>query len=303
MSKTSLFRRSCVPFSCVPLVFVLNLASCGNGKAAGFFKFEGHITKTKVNADGTTTTEHQEFDNWEDMKAELAVSAKELRATTKELLVKLTEAPPPGHVTLGDLSPSFAEYEGNANFDFLALAEADDPEHPAFTYVQIGVPSYDEFFKAAAEFHAFVFQTKEAILKLRALAQARIEATMNGRVEAKMTLGDVVAIALGQSGQTGKDVGGALGFESGEGVPDDLLAMRDLALSLGRSAPLFVEKTTHLVQAGQQLVAAAPSSITNPKTVLHLDLIVKGLEESVSVVGGSGKILGELVKQLSTLRE
>jgi hypothetical protein len=173
--------------------------------------------------------------------------------------------------------------------------------------VQIGVPSYDEFFKAAAEFHAFVFQTKQSILKLRALAQARIQATTGGRVEAKMSLGDVVALALRQApGAAGKAAGsaaGSFGAELGEGVPDDLVEMRDLALSIGRSAPEFVSKTKRLVETGRQLVTAAPSSIINPKVVLHLDLIVKGLEDSVKVVGSSGKILGELVKELGTLRK
>lgn len=289
----------------LPLLTALALPGCGNGKAAGFFKFEGHITKTKVNADGTTTTETQEFDNWDDMKAALAVSAKELRATTTELIKKLTEAPPPGQVHLSDLSESFARYEGDANFDFLATAEVEDPEHPPFSYVQIGVPSYDDFFKAAAEFHAFVFQTKEAILKLRALARARIQATTSGRVEAKISLGDLVALALEKSGagDKGKKVGGALGLgEAGEGVPDDLIEMKDLALSIGRSAPVFVEKTRNLVSTGRQLVTAAPSSITNPKTVIHIDLIVKGLEDSVRVVGDSGKMLGELAKDLATLK-
>ena len=289
---------------CVPLLTALALPACGNGKAAGFFKFEGHITKTTMNADGTTTTETQEFDNWEDMKAALAVSAKELRATTKELITKLVEAPPPGQVKLGDLSEAFAKYEGDANFDFLATAETDDPETPAFSYVQIGVPSYDEFFKAAAEFHAFVFQTKESILKLRALARARIQATTNGRVDAKISLGDLVALAMRHSGDKGKAVGGALGLgEAGEGVPDDLLAMRDLALSIGRSAPTFVEKTKNLIATGQQLVTAAPSSITNPKTVIHIDLIVKGLTDSVTLVGDGGKMLGELARDLATLKE
>jgi hypothetical protein len=47
----------------------------------------------------------------------------------------------------------------------------------------------------------------------------------------------------------------------------------------------------------------APSSIVNPKVVLHLDLIVKGLEDSVRVVGDSGRMLGELVRELATLRQ
>jgi hypothetical protein len=79
--------------------------------------------------------------------------------------------------------------------------------------------------------------------------------------------------------------------------------MRELALSIGRSAPEFVDKTKRLVETGRQLVTAAPTSIVNPKVVLHIDLIVKGLEDSVKVVGSSGKLLVELVKELGTLRE
>lgn len=293
------------PWLCAPLLTALALGGCANGKASGFFQFHGTITKTTTTADGRVVTETQEFDNWDDMKAELAVSAKELRATTKELLEKLTEAPPPGHVKLSDLSSSFAEYEGNENFDFVAAAEG-DADHPAFSYVRIGVPTYDDFFQAAAEFHAFVHQTHESIDKLRELARARIQATTGGRVEAKVSLGDLVQLALEKSGK-GKAAGvagAALGAEAeGEVVPDDLVQMRDLALALGRSAPEFVNKTKRLVETGRALVAGAPSSITNPKTVLHLDLIVKGLEESVLVVGDSGKLLGDMTKQLVTLRK
>lgn len=298
----------------LPLLTVLAVSGCGNGKAAGLFQFHGTITKTTVNADGTTTTKTEEYDDWDEMKEALAASAKELRATTKELITTLVDVPPPGEVKLGDLSPELAGYEGKAAFDFVGRlagrVEGDGrvEDEAGFSYVRIGVPSYDEFFRAAAEFHAFVVQTRESVLKLRALAQARIQATMNGRVDAKMSLGDVVALALRQAPDAGGSVGGKAkgalsgAFESGEGVPDDLLEMRDLALSIGRSAPQFVQKTQALVQTGRQLVTAAPSSITNPKVVLHLDLIVKGLEDSVRVIGDSGKLLGDLAKQLATLK-
>lgn len=295
---------------CLPLGLALALPGC-SGQLKGMFKFQGNITKTKMNADGTTTTESKDYDDWNEMKADLAIAAKELRATTKELIGKLTDVPPPGQVKLGDLSANFAQYEGSSLFDFLAPG-AGEGNVDGFAYVQIGVPSYDEFFKAAAEFHAFVHQTKESILKLRTLAQARIQATMNGRVEAKMSLGDVVALALRQApggvGDAAGQAAGALGAGTGEdgsdeGVPDDLLEMRDLALSIGRSAPEFIDKTKRLVETGRQLVTAAPSSIVNPKVVLHIDLIVKGLEDSVKVVGSSGKLLVELAKELSTVRE
>lgn len=116
---------------------------------------------------------------------------------------------------------------------------------------------------------------------------------------------DVVAPALRHSGEAGDAAGkaaGHFGAELGEGVPDDLLQMRELALSIGRSAPELIDKTQALVQTGRQLVTAAPSSILNPKTALHIDLIDKGLDDSVRVVGDSGKILGEMFKQLATLK-
>ena len=295
----------CLPLWLSLATGTLALPGC-SGQLKGMFKFQGTITKSKMNADGSVTTETKEYDDWDEMKADLAVAAKELRATTKELISTLTDVPPPGQVKLGDLSTNFAQYEGRSLFDFLAPG-AGEGNVDGFAYVQIGVPSYDEFFKAAAEFHAFVHQTKESILKLRTLAQARIQATTGGRVEAKMSLGDVVALALrqapGAAGDAAGKAAGAFGAELGEGVPDDLVEMRELALSIARSAPEFVDKTQRLVETGRQLVTAAPSSIVNPKVVLHIDLIVKGLEDSVKVVGSSGKMLVELVKELSTLRQ
>ena len=43
------------------------------------------------------------------------------------------------------------------------------------------------------------------------------------------------------------------------------------------------------------LVASAPTQILNPKLILHLDLIIQGLEQSVSMVEDTGTILSEIV--------
>lgn len=72
----------------------------------------------------------------------------------KELLTKLAEAPPPGEVHLADLSPGLAGYGGNSNLNFAGNTWASGED--GFTYVQIGVPTYDAFFKSTAEFHGFV---------------------------------------------------------------------------------------------------------------------------------------------------
>ena len=246
------------------------------------FQFHGTITKTKT-VDGQTVTTTEEFDDWQEMKAAMDKSFKELRGTTKELVTKLVEAPPPGEVHLTDLSPSLAEYEGNANLDFLGIARASGED--GFTYVQIGVPTYDAFFKSTAEFHGFVYQTRESINHLRMSAKAAL-----GRdYKARMSLGDAVNAAVARGG------------EAGLAVEGQLAETRELAMLLSGSAAGFVQQTQGLVSSGQQLIAGAPSSITNPKTVLHLDLIVKGLGQSVDVVKDSGELLVELGRDLATL--
>jgi hypothetical protein len=257
------------------LAIALGVGGCS------MFQIKGTVTTTKT-VNGQTTTTTREFENWEEMKQAMDEAGKEMRATTKELMAKLTEAPPPGEVKLGDLSPALASYEGR-ELDFITAARSSG-EHE-FSYVQIGVPSYDEFFKAAAEFHAFVYQTRESVRHVRGLAKTRL----GGSYQDEMSLGAAVDAALANEG------------EAGEGVGAGLAEGRDLALSLAQAAPMFVQKMQALISAGQQLIAGAASSITNPKTLLHLDLITKGLGQSVKVVGESGKLLGEATRDLGSL--
>ncbi len=266
--------RTTTPF--IALCAALLLSGCS------MFKFHGTVTTTKT-VDGKTTTTTQEFDDWQEMKVAMNAAAKELRGTTKELLTKLVEAPPPGEVHLADLSPTLADYEGNANLDFVGNARTSG--EVGFTYVQIGVPSYDAFFKSTAEFHGFVYQTSESIKQLRLSAKTALGRDYNE----KMSLGEAVTAAV------------SVGGEAGLAVEGQLTETRELAMALAGTAPNFAQKTQGLVASGQQLIAGAPSSITNPKTVLHLDLIVKGLGQSVRVVEDSGKLLVELARDLATL--
>ena len=72
--------------------------------------------------------------------------------------------------------------------------------------------------------------------------------------------------------------------------------------STRRFRGLSTQQGPDISRTCRQLVTAAPTSIANPKVVLHLDLVVKGLEDSVRVIGDSGRLLGELVRELGTLR-
>ncbi|MCC6557252.1 MAG: hypothetical protein IT372_30240 [Polyangiaceae bacterium] len=47
------------------------------------------------------------------------------------------------------------------------FAEPKDGKKPSFTYVRIGVPSYDELFEKTSEIYALVYQTSQ--MELRSL--------------------------------------------------------------------------------------------------------------------------------------
>ena len=79
-------------------------------------------------------------------------------------------------------------------------------------------------------------------------------------------------------------------------VPPRAAEMVVVLASLGRA---MVGKVQQLIASGQQLVTAAPASITNPKTAMHLDLIVKGLTDSVQLVLQTGELLAGTVQGLA----
>jgi hypothetical protein len=57
----------------------------------------------------------------------------------------------------------------------------------------------------------------------------------------------------------------------------------------------LVSKTADVARTGAALVASAPKQITNPKLVLHIKLIVKGLDQSVGFVKDTGKTLADIL--------
>jgi hypothetical protein len=238
----------------------------------------------KVTKNGETVAEKTvEFDSLEELPGAMKETAGAFADTTAVLIKELTEAPPPGSVRLGTLNPGLAKFEGRPGFDFLAQA-SHEAGADKFQYVQIGVPSYDMFFKDCAEFYALVFQTTQAVGRMKKLSGQLLEADVSART-------DVAAL-----------VNQALGVQVAphEAQPRiSLQAMGEMASVLSTSIQALVAKTQQLIASGQQLVTAAPASITNPKTALHLDLIVKGLQESVAMVVESGKLVPDLVGQLT----
>ncbi|HOT08509.1 MAG TPA: hypothetical protein PK710_02010 [Polyangiaceae bacterium] len=243
------------------------------------------VTSRTVN--GQTTTTVREARNWEEFEqamGEVATDfsdfAKEVGSTTAELAKKLVDVPPQGQVQLGQLSPSLAPYQGDVRYDYLKVARMNPNAKYDFKYVQIGMPEYDNFFRASAEMYAAAYQLTETgrhvyLASYNAQGQEAPSDVQSGRKPIRKDEIEALTSQLGES-------------ESAKRLTTLWEAMAELGGQLAA-------KAGETAQTGMALVASAPSQILNPKLVLHIDLIVKGLEQSVSLVKDTGSLLGKMV--------
>jgi hypothetical protein len=254
-----------------------------------------HTSMTVQHADGTV--DHKDT-HWQGSLAELPGHMEELghdlTMITSELelqLKKLTEVPPPGKVALKDLSPGLAKYEDNKEVNFVGHAiDAKTKEPIPFEYVKIGVPDYDAFFQSAQEIYALLYECTEAISQIRQLA-AKI---LDGGVDAKAELFAQVDKVRAK-------------IQGGAQVDSELVARFNTLVDLGavmvQLVPAVGMKAIKLAQQGQALVMNAQSAITNPKVLLHLDLIKKGVIASAKAMKDSGETLVDFGQKMAHLDE
>jgi hypothetical protein len=243
-------------------------------------------TETHIqHADGRV--EHKST-HWEgtldQLPAQLGKAGQELGDVTAAMAKELTDVPPPGNVELKDLHPSFAKYQGREGCDFLMSAKDPDGTAADFRYVRLGVPSYDEFFKTAQEIHALVHQSTQTVGQLRQLAAKVQEKDLDPKANLKA------------------EIDQALGRPDGE-HQGRLRLLAEMGGSLGVLLPQVASKLTKLATTGQALVTQAPTSLTNPKVIAHLDLVKKGLVSSIAVIKASGSVLVTFGKDLGGLGE
>jgi hypothetical protein len=249
------------------------------------------VTATTMN--GKTTVREREAKNWDEFEEAMGEVATDFSAfaqavgdTTAELVKRLTEVPPPGQVRLGQLAPGLASFEGDVRYDYLKVAAMKPEPEYDFKYVQLGVPNFDAFFRSSAEMYATAYQLIETGRHIGvAAAAARGEAPDRGLESGDRRLPRAqVESALSEFGgnATGKAATAAERYQ----------ALWEGVLPLGVK---LASKASETTQTGIALVASAPSALTNPKLLLHLDLIVKGLEQSVALVKDTGGLLTELV--------
>jgi len=248
-------------------------------------------TSTTIN--GKTTRHHYEAKNWAEFEqamgqvaTDFSSFAKEVGATTAELAAKLVEVPPQGQVHLTDLDPSLARYEGDAHYDYITVARSKPNPEYDFKYVRLGIPQFDDFFRCSAETYATAYQLVETG-RHACLASAAAGA---GELDA--------GVQAGTKRVARPEVEKAFASLEGSAVAGPVeLGNQYHALWTGVATlgAALVSKASQTVQAGAALVTSAPSQILNPKLLVHLDLIVKGLGQSVSLVKDSTSLIGSVL--------
>ncbi|HEX8789582.1 MAG TPA: hypothetical protein VF765_01425 [Polyangiaceae bacterium] len=269
-----------VPRVLVPAAFVVAATGCS------MIPVKMNTSMTVVHGDGTV--EHKET-HWEgtldQLPAQMAKAGDDLADVTGKMVKELTDVPPPGKVKLSDLSPGLQSYEGNPQCDFLISAKGDDGKPIDFQYVQLGQPSFDKFFKDAQVTYAIVYQADQTLHRLRELS-AKISGQ---KVDASAALSSVVSQALQNSDP------------DSQSLVSELKQVQQLGVALASLVMQFAGHVTTLIADGEQLVAGAASSLTNPKVVTHLGLVKKGLVDSVTVVKNSGELLVKFGADLGTI--
>jgi hypothetical protein len=256
------------------------LLSLGLGSVAcGLIPEPKGFVKMKAKGPGDKEAKviyERHFEGWSEMFDTMNEAAGVSAATTGKMVEVLTAVPPPGHVTLGDLSPALLAQAGG-QADFIAKASKDEPDK--FRYVRLGVPGFDKFFQSAAELYAFVYQARELLVSLH----GKISATVEASAEATAKLSEKVDGTLATASADAKV---------------ELEGFRDVAIQIAGLASGFYTRVTELVTASQMLIADATNLLAAPKLVAHVDLVVQGVKDSVGMVTASGKLLGEATGEL-----
>lgn len=264
----------------LPLSALATLATLGLG--CSHIPVTLHTESHIQHADGTV--EHKSSD-WhgtlDQLPEQLGKAGAELGDVTAKMAKELTDVPPPGKVELKDLSPALAKHQGKRGEDFLITAKDDKGKPITFSYVRLGVPQYDEFFKTAQEIYALVYETTQVVGQMRKVSAKLLDSNVDASANLKASVDKAVS-ANGDAE-----------------LVADLRGLSAMAQELAVLVPEIGKKLGKLVQTGEALIASAATSITNPKVVTHLGLVKEGLVSSVNVIKESGSLVADFSKTLA----
>ncbi len=262
------------------------------------------VTTTSMN--GETKTTVREAKNWDEFSTvmgevatDFSDTAKKVGESTKKLVASLVDVPPPGKVTLADLDPTLKDLNQDPRYDYLSVAGARADGAYDFSYVRLGVHEFDDFFKASAELYATLYQLTETARHIRLLAAEMTGDKGLASFDAKAILKSEIDSSLAKIDQRlageAKGEGSAKAAEMANQMKRLWTTSITLATKLG-------PKAIELGRAGVALAASAPSQIKNPKLLLHIKLIVKGIGQSVALVKDAGPQLAKAAGLVSDTR-
>ncbi len=241
---------------------------------------------TVTNINGETTKRSWKFKGTlDELPAALNEAYAVFEETGKELTAALEEAiklPPAGKIRLRHISPKLKGFEGRDGVDFLNGPEA-RKAGKTFEYVRIGVPQVDQFFEASTSLYASAWQTRQSLHRASELVSKLKDADV-----------DV-------GGQLIEEIASALKVKTTSANKPLKKKLRDLRAAieiLATVVPGMVQQVQKIVATGQALVVSAPTLITNPKVLLHIDAVKEGLVQSVEVVVQAGELLVGVVSEV-----
>lgn len=252
------------------------------------------VTTTSMN--GETKTTVREAKNWDEFSTvmgevatDFSDTAKKVGESTKKMVAKLVDVPPPGKVTLADLDPTLKDLNDDPRYDYLSVAGARADGGYDFSYVRLGVQEFDDFFKASAELYATLYQLTETARHIKLLASEITGDKSLGAFDAKSIVKSEIEASLAKIDSSHAAAGDPTAAKAAEMAAQ----MKRLWQTTMTLATKLGPKAAELGRAGVALAASAPSQIKNPKLLLHIKLIVKGIGQSVALVKDAGPQLAK----------
>lgn len=214
-------------------------------------------------------------------------TGKQLAALIAFISGRLAEAPAPGEVTLGDLSPELASFQGT-DLDFITKGkECELPER--FQYLRIGVPEYDQFFQSVAELHALAFQARFTVARTREVCNALLDRADDPTVAITALLSSALGVNPVNASSATLEL-----MDKLRGA-DELIEILEVIL------PAFEEKGKAVADSAEALWKDPGGVLDDPAIAITSMHIVTAIKESAALVLETVDLLGQTVQEITNV--
>ena len=229
------------------------------------------------------------YDDVEVTGATYTGSANAVVASYRALERTLVDDLEPGVVKLSDLSPALEPYEGGKLDVLSATGEPDVPDR--FHYARTGLPNYDDFFRACAEYNALVSQASYSVRKTVAICEKLIGEERDPHT----TFGVLLREAMDVEPPEGDGPVATLAREVHQ--------MRELIRILDQLCDAAGDKAKQLKESGENLAENADELKDTPELVLAPDLVPRVIAENLRMIGYSGVEIAAVASDLASVED